>query len=224
MCREQVCRPEFIATLRTREQQLDRHRPFRRIFPLERPNFSLGRAPIRELARTQPGAVRAALDPDRGRGESHGLDRLRLWLRRRLEPRAPTQEAAIIRWSYENRGRAAALSTQPPAVINRGRARRIRQQEVQIYNELRAAGVHLPRLNDGPHGPEMSAQHEGAFLRELWSRGAFEAQPGSAREHWQRGASIRSIWQVLREEGYTYAGCFDGIPARSWHGWVRVPQ
>ena len=95
-----------------------------------------------------------------------------------------------------------------------------------LYIDLQESGADLPSLPEteiGPDGLQMDEANETAFLEELRSRGAFEAQPNSHYEGWIWGLSPRQIWQVYREEGYIYGALFDPDRRRDgYHGWVGM--
>ena len=146
---------------------------------------------------------------------------MRQWLRRRLEPNPPLHRNAIDHWMRHERLPTAEFLAGNQA-LNPDRMRWIRHHEIRLYNNLRNAGTPLPRLPEGPHGPEMSPVEEDALIGALIRKGAFATVNGSVREDWQQGLSARDIWTLLREEGYVFAGCFSEHPRRSWHGWAGM--
>ena len=165
--------------------------------------------------------IHSRIDPDQGLNESRGLIHLRQWLRRRLEPDPPISKREISWWYFfERKSTADFIARGEPA--NPRRLRWTDHHEVLLYNQLRQSGTRLPPLGKTPDGGPLPARNEDALLRLLMRKGAFEPEAGSHQEHWLRGASIRAIWTILREEGYVY-DCLPGDrPCRGWNGWLGV--
>ena len=112
------------------------------------------------------------------------------------------------------------IATAPPA--DPSRLRWVHRCEVLLYTRLQRSGSILPPLGETPHVGPLAARNETALLELLIRKGAFEAHAGSARDEWQRGASVRAIWAVLREEGFVYSCFSDHRPRRGWHGWIGM--